>query len=811
MDYVAEQIEQEELHSAASRAKVLQELAEAMQAGDLEKLPKTKLLIGNAFPIVRDYIEAEQAKTIRGAGARVRNWLRAVPADVAAVLALNASLRLALGAGFKTLDGKYGATFQRIAVSIARDWVYEIQIRQAEKVNPAYYQAAMRGLDDANVSSAKHIRMTVARVIRNTLDDVYENPLTQTDLVQLGKFGLEAVMATGMLEVQRSTGSNGHIVAYTLAPQIMAFLGDTALAMRMAPANHKPMLAPPLPWTGIAGGGFYTEERQVRSPLVEYRRRVRRSRMRAYKQACSEMPLVLRYTNYVQAVPYVIDRDTFAHVDRVWRNGGAALGLPATSGPVAPEFPFPDSWSKDGATEAELEEFQAWKRRKTNWHEKVRKHKSLVWEMLNFAQTARAYGDRPLYFPVFLDTRGRLYYRCAPTPQGSDAAKGCLHFHRKRPLGARGVFWLKVHIANCFGFDKASFAERAAWTDEHWPRLAQGLERPEEAGTFEKADSPICALSACLELSKALASGNPATYETGLVVHMDATCSGLQHFSALLGDPIGGRYVNLTGSHGQKADIYRRVAELALEQATQDAGRVPEAAEWVRLGVSRDLAKKPVMTYVYGATLLSVKNGIEDWLDEEGWKHPAITRGQMSSYLAKCMFRSIEATVPAAAEAMRWLRSLMKQMPRDDAVQWVTPLGFTVNHDYQDEERIRVRVRSTGVDYVVMYNRLDSCALSRMQNAISPNFVHSLDATHLGMTALRMQDAGLDMACIHDSFGTHPSDVDTMHRCIREAFVHLYSRDLLGELVQQLGLDVPAPARGTLNIADVLDSEFFFC
>lgn len=99
-----------------------------------------------------------------------------------------------------------------------------------------------------------------------------------------------------------------------------------------------------------------------------------------------------------------------------------------------------------------------------------------------------------------------------------------------------------------------------------------------------------------------------------------------------------------------------------------------------------------------------------------------------------------------------------------------------------------------------------------MQNAISPNFVHALDASHLTLTAQKMRSANLCMVGIHDSFGTHPSDVGKMHSIIRESFVELYeNRNILGEFLWDVGGIGEPPRRGDFDIRSVLDSEFFFC
>jgi DNA-directed RNA polymerase len=99
-----------------------------------------------------------------------------------------------------------------------------------------------------------------------------------------------------------------------------------------------------------------------------------------------------------------------------------------------------------------------------------------------------------------------------------------------------------------------------------------------------------------------------------------------------------------------------------------------------------------------------------------------------------------------------------------------------------------------------------------MQNAIAPNFVHALDASHLTLTALDMKSKALQMVGIHDSFGTHPCDVDEMHRSIREKFIHLYSdRHILSSFLFDVGVHGEAPLMGSLDLSGVRTSEFFFC
>jgi len=71
---------------------------------------------------------------------------------------------------------------------------------------------------------------------------------------------------------------------------------------------------------------------------------------------------------------------------------------------------------------------------------------------------------------------------------------------------------------------------------------------------------------------------------------------------------------------------------------------------------------------------------------------------------------------------------------------------------------------------------------SKQRSAFPPNFVHSLDSSHMLLTALLCQRAGVTYASVHDSFWTHASTVDQMNVILREAFVQLHKRPILQQL-----------------------------
>lgn len=59
-------------------------------------------------------------------------------------------------------------------------------------------------------------------------------------------------------------------------------------------------------------------------------------------------------------------------------------------------------------------------------------------------------------------------------------------------------------------------------------------------------------------------------------------------------------------------------------------------------------------------------------------------------------------------------------------------------------------------------------AVKRQTTAFPPNFVHSLDSTHMMLTAIEMDKVGVPFAAVHDSYWVHAGNVDAMNDQLRQ-------------------------------------------
>lgn len=817
MDIRERQLKLEMESDAAAQAERLKLLREQALSGDAN-MPRASRFIAQAYDTVRQHFVEHGAQRARGRAAKYLNWIRALDPGVAAVIALREVINCCAGHRQEPI------TVQVLASKIGRLYELEVRVKEAETVNPMYMDKVHEQIKERGTTNQKHIAGVYRHAYQQVMKGFGEEPLSPSEHIQLGKVGLQAVIDAGMLNHIKTRNDRGKLFYYELHPDVEQYLLDynDKDVRDLRDPHAMLMLCPPDPWDGLSGGGYLSNRRKASCQLMGMTR-VRRSEHQRLREAFTPeaMPKVFECANYLQSVPFSLHKPTVDAILKVWQEGGAVMGMPKREKPEKPPLSLPEGWVKANGTQAELDLFGRWKRDMVRYYEGMKTWRGKVRELSAFLKAGKNAGELS-WCPVFMDTRNRWYYRSALNPQGSDMSKAALHFGEKRALGERGLFWLRVSVATHFGFDKARFKKRAQWTIDNWSKIEQALDNPADYPDVWGTDAPWCMFSTAWELRAALQSGDPTSYRTGVPVHIDATCSGLQHFCAMLRDVEGGRYVNLFDDdptmEGPKQDIYGKVSSNALEALK---ARLPDMSDeeaecalfWIERGVPRSMAKKPVMTYVYGATLKGTVSHIEmeaeDMWGKECW-------GELSSYrcclvLGKAIFAGVEAAVPAAAECMRWLQAVTRQC-KGKRMEWTSLTGFLVQHDYQDYDEEVVKVNSCGITQTVVRVYNGDVKPIPMANAISPNFVHNLDSTHLTLTALMMKAEGLHMVAIHDSFGTHPSDVDALAKFLRQAFFDMYSNtDLLANLAFENGVASIPPNRGDLDLSEVLRSEFFFC
>ncbi len=469
--------------------------------------------------------------------------------------------------------------------------------------------------------------------------------------------------------------------------QILDLMDIEEVQRGIIQTRHMPMLVPPNPWTSPDRGGYLAASTKIM--------RTKGSRMQFDVLKTADMKPVYECLNILSSTPWRVNQRIYEIITEAWESGGGIADLPSRKNLEVP--PKPDDYYADPEVKRHYDKQCAKiKRNNSNMH-------SLRCDTIYKLQVAKDCLTRTFYFPHNMDFRGRTY----PIPPhlnhlGQDLCRGLLEFAEGRPLGKRGLHWLKVHLSNVFGNDKVPFNDRVSFVESKLDEIRDSAERPLDGNKWWlTADKPweclaasigkfshlptlsllhILIRSAHAELMNALNTGAPEEYVSTLPIHQDGSCNGLQHYAALGGDEMGARKVNLLPSNRPQGntffhlsripklcllsshsltllhctDVYSGVVELVVRRINEDAANGDPVAKMLIGKVDRKVIKQTVMTSVYGVTFIGARKQIHNALKDKA----QLSEEQFfpaSMYLSKATFASIKEMFTGAREIMEWL------------------------------------------------------------------------------------------------------------------------------------------------------------
>lgn len=626
----------------------------------------------------------------------------------------------------------------------------------------------------------------------------------------LGFVSTSLVNTTEQVGARRATLTR---VVVQLMPEVQALIDQISEFVIESTPYFLPCVEPPKDWVAVDDGGFHTREMRRLAPWMVKAYGATRD---DYREA--ELKHEMAAVNALQRVPWRINRNLLEAVSNVAQHYDMEEIISQAEMPK-PQKPIwlSGTLKKEDMNETQAREFKLWKREVAEWHtdEKIRSNKSN--RFYSAVRVARKFVDySAIYFVYFVDFRGRKYVQTTGvSPQGSDLQKALLEFSEGKPLATKEAQeWFCIAGANRWGYDKASLPDRVKWVREHHDQIMAFAADPVNNNEWRNADKPLQFLAWCLEYRDWQVFG--PKFLSRLAVGMDGSCNGLQNFSAMLRDSVGGKATNLVPA-ALPNDIYQLVAD-KLTRILQGLAEDEDCFRslWLSHGLTRNLVKRSVMTLPYGSRQSSWAEFIvADYLKQG--KFPELPKekyDRAARFLSKHLGVAIADTVVAAAGAMEWLQRASTAILREgyDRIRWITPSGFPVTQVYWEETQHRINTKLCGNAKLSFRRETDEAKKSRHRNGIAPNFVHSLDASHLTLVVNRAKAEGIDaFAMIHDDYGTHAADTARLYTIIREVFVDMYeAHDVLEEFRAAYGFLPPPPPMGDLDLRQVLDSPYFF-
>ena len=651
---------------------------------------------------------------------------------------------------------------------------------------------------------------------------------------------------------------------------------------------YLPMLCKPDDWTDTQSGGYITSDLKQRTPLIKERRR-KLQRRHLKRSKAGKMDTFLKAANYLQSTEYVIDEFILDIVMKEWQTPNP-VGIPSVI-PFEPtpcplgtlersDFDTPAEFReamrirREFMTQEEKQILGAWKTESTIVYTKEKKRKSKSWGIYSTMKIANQLRTaKSLFFVAQACTRGRLYsVGTALNPQGHGVAKALLKFKTGALLGETGEYSQYINACGVFGVDKVSLEDRVKWVVDNKHEIRGCATNPDEYRWFWRdADKPYCFLQACVELNNIWTAKELGLDVTTLRTYngcpQDGSCNGMQHFNAILRDAEGGKLVNLIDSD-VPGDLYTAMADKAMgyardivhfrgdyKDATTNDFRLAE--QWLRFGITRNDAKKPVMVFPYGGsqqgTVEHFTLQIEERIDASGdpeykpFGEPTPTgstvvanknrkKGEAKRYVPemqggvreaaefinKLMWKSLIETLKPADKAMKWIKKVAlaatKYNGGTSLSYVISETGFEVVQSYNKSESYQVETQLAGK--LTIRSDTKEVDAGKHSRSASPNFIHSLDTTHLVLVLCRCADEGIiGFTAVHDSFSVNAGDVVMLHIIIRETFMELHSTCQLTAWVNQFKFEekdlkkIASPESlkvGTLDLTEILFATFLF-
>ena len=687
-------------------------------------------------------------------------------------------------------------------------------------------------------------------------------------------FGIEEKKGDRKMHMKRRTSNAAPVLSaifqychvfqkdtqYTTPKNSITRLSFTDEAMRQIERSKEylqwsqPLLKPipmdaPNPWTGFHTGA-YKDWRLAE--CVKLVRGASSKQIEAIEHSFKgETPEHFRALNALQETRLCINEEMLEVVEWCWETRQSFGKFPKRDKPEFPRLPEDHMTMCQELKKAIKEDQREWR----NTDRRVKGAEAVMKQDLQIANELAVHD----YFtiPWACDFRGRFNMVPSFNYHRDDHIKSLFQFQRGRVVDGQNIRWLKIHIANCSGFekiDKAPLDERVAWFDKNeGVLLDMSKDYKNSLGQWSGADKPFQMLAAIFEYSRYLEEGED--FVGFIPISLDGTNSGVQHYSMLTLGKDEGRLCNLV-PQDDMADLYQTVADKVIHRleidlsdlsafGKNDITKAELARIWLDYGVSRSLCKRCSMTFSYSSKVAGMTGQyMEDVMKPlqrsvsygELKVHPIARtnkeRKVAARYLAGHSYDSIVETLPKAAEAMKWIQSCTNVLSKQNKlVNWTSPSGFRVFHNYLKRDRVETKIFlfDTAVGQRTRSKvslSLDTGKVDVRKNtaSVAANLIHSLDASGMAKTIVKLLDAGAtnDFFMIHDSFAIS-GDVDDLYYGVREAHIQMYSEENLllkwqEELRQQLDHPYdfeksevdPIPQMGNLDLQGIRESQFCF-
>lgn len=298
-----------------------------------------------------------------------------------------------------------------------------------------------------------------------------------------------------------------------------------------------------------------------------------------------------------------------------------------------------------------------------------------------------------------------------------------------------GIEYINIAIANYYGMDKFTWQERLDWV---------GLNAGSLGSFTPVADEPLL-------YAKALRAREDALNHipTGFIMGLDATQSGLQIMSCMIGCEITGSNVNL-GPNTERKDFYIKMAA-AMSNFSNTA-------------IDRAMMKDPVMTTFYGSIA-------------EPKKVFGADTPELAAYYA-----ALGSEAPGAMEVLADIQGCWQSGALYH--EWLMPDGHTAHVKVMQEVDKKIEVDA--LDHATFTHRMEINEGQDVGISLAANIVHSVDGYVVREMVRRAHAQGFQLLTIHDEFWASPNYMNEVRQNYVDILAEVSDMNLLEDILGQI-------------------------
>jgi len=246
--------------------------------------------------------------------------------------------------------------------------------------------------------------------------------------------------------------------------------------------------------------------------------------------------------------------------------------------------------------------------------------------------------------------------------------------------------------------------------------------------------------------------------------------------------------------------------------------------------ICKGIGKRGSMTRAYSAGKQRIaKNMYEDCHMEGFTVKYNITENDCTE-LSNSLIQAINTVCAGPLKTTKYLQKIATHELNNgrNVLNWTTPSGFPVvyksylQHERQQRGTIKgIKGNKDGrVMHVIRVDVLNKETGERVPcrrsfaSGISPNVVHSYDASHMANTIVSFNGS---FGAVHDSFSSHASEIDFLQEVTKMTFIAQYDVENFFDILQDAlmdhkeSFDFKQPELGSLDLSEITNSKYFFC